>query len=179
MLAKIEKIDRFILLFTQNKIRLRKLNYLMKFITMLGDYGGVWLLISGGLLLSRKTRKVAILSFISLILCYLVNNIIIKNVVHRKRPFNQYEDIEELVKKPKDYSFPSGHTCGSFAAAGIYIRFLHGKIARFSILLASIIGYSRIYVGVHYPSDVVIGGMIGILGSQSIYYMYRFLSKKD
>lgn len=98
----------------------------------------------------------------ALILCLLIGNLFLKPVVARVRPFDINTAIDILIKKPLDFSFPSGHTMSSFAAATVLI-YMDKKIGAISLILATIIGFSRLYLYVHYPSDVVIGLLIGVL----------------
>ena len=108
----------------------------------------------------------------SLVVGLFVNNVIVKNAVARARPYDTYNDLITLIKKPRDTSFASGHTTASFAAAGILVRFLNRPLSAAVICYAVLVGYSRLYLGVHYPSDVICGCLIGISGSIAVYYFY-------
>ncbi len=108
----------------------------------------------------------------SITFCFLINNVIIKNLVARTRPFDLYDDIVVLISKPTDYSFASGHTTASFASVGILCRFLEKPWAALAVAYALLVAYSRLYLGVHYPSDVLCGMLIGLLGSMLVYWAY-------
>lgn len=84
-----------------------------------------------------------------------------KNAVARPRPFDTYTQIIPLITRPKDYSFPSGHTCASFAVALVCLRMLPGKWGILPVVLAGMIAFSRLYLGVHYPGDVLAGFLDG------------------
>lgn len=141
----------------------------MKLITILGDAGIVWLLIALILILKIKTRKCGILIIIALILGLIVGNILLKNIIARPRPFSVDKTINLLIQMPTDYSFPSGHTMASFEAA--VIIFLHNKKWGIPVLiLALLIGFSRMYLFVHYPSDVVFGAILGSLIAIIVFY---------
>ena len=119
-----------------------------------------------------KTRMIGIITLSSLALCLLVNNVCIKHIVARARPFDTYSDLYPLIKKPTDYSFASGHTTASFAAAGILARFIPRSLAIVSVVFAVTVAFSRLYLGVHYPTDVICGIMLGLSGSILTYYIY-------
>ena len=93
----------------------------------------------------------------------LITNVFLKNAVARIRPYDLYPVIELLVEKQTDFSFPSGHTCASFAAALVYLRMFPERKGWGFVILAVLIGFSRLYVGVHYPTDVLGGFFVGWL----------------
>lgn len=132
-----------------------------RLITSLGDGGFIWILLSALLLIRKDTRRTGILCVLALLGSLLINNIILKNMVARMRPFDRYEDLIPLVARPQDFSFPSGHTGSSFAAAVVMFLNLPRKWGIPAIILAVVIAFSRLYVGVHYPSDVLAGMVTG------------------
>ena len=75
----------------------------------------------------------------------------------------KFTDLQIIIPTPSEYSFPSGHTASSFAAASVFYRHLPKQLGIPSVVLAGIIGFSRLYVGVHYPTDVIAGVIMGIL----------------
>lgn len=165
MIDFITSIDREILYFIQESLRCEFLNKIFSFITSLGNGGFIWITISIILLIPKKTRKAGILSLCSLLLCYVANDLIIKKLVARERPFNQFSELIPLIKKPIDFSFPSGHSASSFASAGILFRYLDKRYGILAIVFAGAIAFSRLYVGVHFPSDVIAGITMGLLSS--------------
>ena len=122
---------------------------------------------------------------IALSLGFLCGNIAIKNIVARTRPYEYNSEIQLLVKKLSDYSFPSGHTLASFeAAVCIFIRYKKWGIA--ALILAFAIAFSRLYLYVHFPSDVLAGMVLGIIFAiigtlivNKIYKRKNTLSKKS
>lgn len=113
------------------------------------------------LILLPSTRNTGLrLGFIQLIVAGTVQ--IIKLVVSRVRPYNALANIIPL-KTARDYSFPSGHTAAAFSTVLTINALVPLIISVFGFALAALIGYSRIYIGVHYPSDVIIGGLIGFM----------------
>ena len=112
-----------------------------------------------------KTRKTGVTAALSLLSGFLITNLLIKNAVARPRPFDTYTQIIPLITRPKDYSFPSGHTCASFAVALVCLRMLPGKWGILPVVLAGMIAFSRLYLGVHYPGDVLAGFLVALLTS--------------
>ena len=153
-------------------------------ISFLADGGWLWILFAVLLLLKKRTRKTGLTITLALLLSMLVANIILKPVVARIRPFHVNPNIRLLIPAPSDYSFPSGHTQASFAAAtAMYCNIKYLGIA--ALLLAGLIGFSRLYLYVHYVSDVLAGALIGYgLGCLSnsligeLRYMYNAKKRK-
>ena len=171
MLEILQNLDGGFLLFLQNAVRNPILNTIMIFITSLGDEGMIWIAATIVLLIPKKTRKVGAMSAVALLGSLLINNYLLKNLVQRPRPFVTFKEIQILIPTPSEFSFPSGHTSSSFAAATVFYRFLPKKFGIPSLVLAGLIGFSRLYVGVHYPTDVLAGVIMGVLLS----YMAQFL----
>lgn len=169
MIEFITNIDKDILLFIQEFIRCDFLNKIMIFLTTLGNSGFIWIALGVILIAFKKSRKIGVLVLCTLILEFTINDLILKNLVERVRPFNQFSDIIPLVKKPTSFSFPSGHTASSFAAAGILFLYTKKKYGIPALILAILIGFSRLYVGVHFPTDVFVGCLVGCLSSYVVY----------
>jgi undecaprenyl-diphosphatase len=140
----------------------------MVFFSMIGNVGALWLILALSLALTKKYRRVGIDIFISVALCWLVSDLVLKLLVMRPRPFDEIPGLIVLVKGASSYSFPSGHACSSFAAAFVLMRHWGKKGALFYIV-AGLISVSRVWVGVHYPSDVLCGALLGTAGSYLFY----------
>lgn len=130
-------------------------------ITALGDKGFFWILAGLLLLCTKKYRKQGLLLLLSLFICFLTGNVFLKNFVARDRPCWLYQEIELLIKYPRDFSFPSGHTMTGMAGA-VCVYLTDKRLGSPAIILAVLIAFSRLYLFVHWPSDVLIGGLIGI-----------------
>ena len=178
MLETLLNLDGRFLLFLQENVRNPILNTIMIFITSLGDGGFIWIAATIALLIPKKTRKVGAMSAVALLGSLLINNHLIKNLVQRPRPFVTFTDIKILIPTPSEFSFPSGHTSSSFAAASVFYRFLPKKAGIPAIVLAGLIGFSRLYVGVHYPTDVIAGMMMGIMLSYMAWFLVEFCAGK-
>lgn len=159
----ITNIDISILLHIQESIRIPWLTPIIVFITSLGNAGIFWVVLSFALLIPKKTRRAGCISFLALFASLLINNLLLKNLVGRIRPYDACSALLPLVTKPTDYSFPSGHTGSSFASACVLYRHLPKKAGIPALILALFISLSRLYVGVHYPSDVLAGILTGIV----------------
>ena len=131
-------------------------------ITLLGNAGIVWIVACIIMLCIKKYRKWGVLFMISLVFCFLFGNIFLKNVIARERPCWVNTDIVLLIANPTDYSFPSGHSMHSFVGA-LSIWFANKKWGIAAFILAGLIAFSRMYLFVHYPSDVVAGIAIGLI----------------
>ena len=159
-----------IILWIQENLRVGFLTPVMQGITTLGDGGVFWIILSILLLLFKKTRKVGICCALGLIFDLLVVNIAIKPLVARVRPYEVLKEITILTHQPGDHSFPSGHSAGSFACAWAFFRAYKKKWGIPALVLASLIAISRLYVGVHYPTDVIGGIVIGIIVGELGYH---------
>ena len=137
------------MMFLQNSIRGPLQNKVMWCITSLENAGFLSIAACLALLLQ------------SMILEFLVVNLLLKNWVARVRPYHLLEDLILLVQEPADYSFPSGHTGAAFAVASVMFLGMPHSIGVPALIVASLIGFSRIYLGVHFPTDVLGGVVIG------------------
>ena len=143
------------------------LDFLMPWITLLGDAGIFWMICAGVLLFTKKYRRIGIGMAIAMAMGLLVCNIILKPAVGRIRPYDfQLEhygrEIQLLIEKQHDFSFPSGHTIASFEACTV-ILLGSKKLGIPATLLAILIAFSRLYLYVHYPTDVIVSIILGIL----------------
>lgn len=139
------------------------LDTFMKSITKLGDAGIVWIVLTIILLLIPKTRKAGVYMALALIVDLILCNVILKPIVARTRPYNINKKIKLLVPPLKDYSFPSGHTAASFASVSALYFAGRKKMAAWALILSIFIAFSRLYLYVHYPTDVLGGLIIGLL----------------
>lgn len=170
-------IDNTILDYIQSYIRCDFLDVIMPFITRLGDGGILWIAGSLILLIYPKTRKVGFAALLGLAFEVLCCNFIIKPFVARPRPCDVNTTIQLLISKPTDFSFPSGHTGASFAAVSS-LYFSKNRLWIPSLILAVLIGFSRLYLYVHYPSDVLAGALTGIMTGWLGYALAGFLGSK-
>lgn len=150
------------------------LDKIMVFITRLGDAGIIWIVLSIVLLLIPKTRKSGAVMVAALVVDVLLCNIVLKNLVARTRPYDVNTGVHLLVAKLHDYSFPSGHTAASFASVTALYLAGEKKLWKFALVLACLIAISRLYLYVHYPTDVLGGILFGVISG---YLGYRKVLK--
>ncbi|GIW64677.1 MAG: phosphatase PAP2 family protein [Patescibacteria group bacterium] len=118
--------------------------------------------------ISKNDKKFIVIFTLTIFLSFLTSEVILKNIFQRPRPFSQIKNLKLKIKNyPSDFSFPSGHATIAFATATT-LSFFDKKRKWFYYFLASLIAYSRLYLGVHYFFDVVIGGIIGTMISRII-----------
>lgn len=179
MFEVIQSIDASVLLWIQDVLRLPILNSFFLFFTHMGDSGFLWILISAALIFFPKTRKIGLAALAAMLLGLVFTNLTIKGLVARPRPYETVLGALPLLIESDPFSFPSGHTCAAFAASGVWLRGARRKwVGALGLLAAALMGFSRMYVGVHYLSDVLAGMVIGVLCSQAAWYLGERLSAR-
>ncbi|MEG2000955.1 MAG: phosphatase PAP2 family protein [Evtepia sp.] len=168
-------IDTGILNFIYSRTRNALFDILMPFISRMGNGGAVWVLSALLLLFMPNYSKCGLAMAISLILCVVIGNLTLKPLFARTRPCDLNPAITLLIRRPTDYSFPSGHTMSSFAAATILLL-SHKELGMLAMILASLIAFSRLYLYVHHPSDILVGALIGIAIARVVMPMMPFVS---
>ena len=147
------------------------LDMLMPLVSGLGDAGFIWIAAGIALLCTRRYRKVGVALLLALAVGVLVGNVALKNIIARPRPCWLQPEMLVLAENPADYSFPSGHTLSSVIAATVLIRG-EKRFAWCAAPLAALIAFSRLYLFVHFPSDIlggaVLGGAIGWLSFEAV-----------
>lgn len=153
----------------------------MTFVTGLGNAGAVWILLAAVLLIIPKTRKSGAVLAVALCVDVVLCNGILKNLFGRIRPCDINTSIQLLVPRPDDFSFPSGHTAASFAAVTALMMAGERKLWKPALGLAVLIAFSRLYLYVHYPTDIlggiIAGGAAGVLGCLAVERLEEW--KKD
>jgi len=134
----------------------------MVMITMLGNAGWVWIVLSIVMIAVKKTRKCGLQMMLALILMLVIGNIFLKQIFARERPCIIDSTVALLIPIPIGYSFPSGHSFSS-AAASITLFLYYKKAGICAMVLAALIAFSRMYLFVHFPSDVIGGILLGML----------------
>ena len=139
----------------------------MPFITKFGDHGTFWMIVAAILFIIPKTRKTGLGMAIAMMIGLLVCNVTLKPLVGRIRPYDlQLQEfgitIQLLGERMHDFSFPSGHTIASFEAAVVLLK-NSKKMGIPAMILAILISFSRLYLYVHYPTDVIVSVILGTL----------------
>lgn len=143
------------------------LDAVMPFITYLGSGGAVWIALTVIMLISGKYRKAGAAMAVALILSLIVCNGILKPFANRIRPY-ELVSAKLLIAPPMGASFPSGHASAAFAAAMTLVLSRH-RLAAAAVVMAALIAFSRLYLYVHYPSDVLAGAALGTLLAMAAY----------
>ena len=161
--------DFGILDFIQSNMRNDFFDAVMPFITRLGDAGMIWIIGTLILLAIPKTRKAGIAAAVSLLLEVICCNLLLKPLIGRVRPFAFRPDLLLLVPPPGDASFPSGHTAAAFAVV-FALRASGSPLWRPGLVLAAVTAFSRLYLYVHWPTDILggilLGAAVGWAGAQ-------------
>ena len=162
-MTELMNLDGNILLWIQDNLRNDILTPIFKVITTLGDKGIFWIAVAVLLLILRKWKLGGSVS-IALILMLIINNMVLKELIDRTRPYEVVEGLVSVIGPVHNSpSFPSGHTAGSFAAATVLFLKAPKRYGVPALILAVLIGFSRLYLGVHYPTDVLGGMVVGII----------------
>ncbi len=170
----LQQLDEQGLLWIQQFLRVEVLNPVVKGFTTLGNVGLIWIVLSLLLLWKPSTRKAGITSLCAMILGLLVTNLCLKHLFMRPRPYEVMELLVPLVTSSDPNSFPSGHTCAAFAAGIAWAKTMPKRWMRIvAVVQAVLMGFSRLYVGVHYPSDVIAGALIGSVCGIVAYYLIQ------
>ena len=172
--------DAGVLLWIQENLRTDVLTVVMKAVSFFGNYGIGMIVIAVIFIFPKRTRQTGVNIGLALGLGAFFVNLIIKPLVMRPRPYVTLEKLVPLMKEMKDpHSFPSGHTQAAFALAVSMCLVLRKKIVSIlALAFAVIMGFSRLYVGAHYPSDVIAGALIGTAAAFAAYGILRFIEKK-
>ncbi len=165
-----------ILDFIRNNLSSPFADGLMRAISFLGNAGWIWILTAVCLMLFRKTRRIGVTVACAMIFSLLICNLTLKPLVARVRPYDLKQGISLIISPPTDHSFPSGHTSISFAAA-IAIFSQNKKWGVAAIFLALLIAFSRLYLYVHFPTDILGGIIIGSLCGVLAYFSVKVIKK--
>lgn len=159
MLLSFSNMDINILLFIQNHIRMAAMTPVWHMITLFGEMGIFWIAIGIFLSMRKETRTTGFMVLLAIAIDIFLANGILKHLAGRARPFAMHPDLIPLIPRPSDFSFPSGHTAVSFAASIVLLFRTRPRYGVPAVILAFLIAFSRLYLGVHYPTDVL-GGMV-------------------
>jgi undecaprenyl-diphosphatase len=174
--------DTAILNFIHENFSCKFLDAVMPVITALGNGGIIWIIAAVVMIFFKKTRKAGFMIGASLLVGLIFGNLVLKNFFARIRPFDlEGAAVSELlIKAPTDFSFPSGHTLAAFEASAVLMKF-DKRMGIPALVLAVLIAFSRLYLYVHFPSDVLAGAVLGVLfafiGSAFVDAAYEAIEK--
>lgn len=166
-----------ILYFIQNNIRTSFFDAFFSKITLLGELAICWFAWAIVLLFFKKYRKNAVVLMIGILIGALIGNLILKHAVARPRPCWIDGSASLLIENPSDFSFPSGHTLSSVIAA-VILTLTDKRFGYFAVPLALIQSFSRLYLFVHFPTDIFAGLILGLLIGFATYILSNYILKK-
>ena len=167
--------DFSVLYWIQENLRSAFLDNVMVPFTSVFNGGIFWLALCALLLIFRKTRSTGIVVLSAMAVAYLAGEVGIKNIICRLRPCVVDSSVPLALEIPASYSFPSGHTASSFAAATAIFS-INKKRGAGALCLAALVGFSRLYLFVHFPTDVLCGMLLGVLSGVFAAFIFRKFS---
>ena len=177
MVNFIQNLDWAILNWIAETFQCQFLDSFMPIFTAICNHGEIWILIGLILLLPKKYRIYGIILLIGLLMSLLICNMGLKHLVMRPRPSWLNPEYILLIANPTDYSFPSGHTTSSFVAATI-LTLTNRKFGYWAIPLAILLAFSRLYLYVHFPSDILAGVIIGTAIGLVTFFVMRKIFRR-
>lgn len=173
----IQRID-WILLEVVAKLHHPILDVIMQGVTFLGNGGVFWILLGVILLFFKRTRKCAWTMALALFLLLIFGNGLLKPIIDRQRPFEIMTQIPLLIAPPADGGFPSGHTYIGIAAAVVLWK-ENRVVGLLSMILAGLIAFSRLYLMVHFPSDILGGIALGVACAMAAIWIVAGIEKRQ
>ncbi|KOF57197.1 phosphatase [Clostridium sp. DMHC 10] len=172
ILRRINIFDNYVLFAIKKYMQNKYLDRLMPIVTGMGNLGVIWIMMAVALILDKPYRLIGNIVILTLIISTIVGEGVVKHIVRRVRPCNHENNVSLLISKPISYSFPSGHTLSSFAVAEVLSMYF-SQYKLIFIGIAFLIALSRLYLYVHYPTDVIAGIIIGIFCSKLIFIILQ------
>lgn len=166
--------DIALLLQIQDVVRNDLLSALLIPVSRAGDMGICWITLCVFLLVFSRTRRGGAITLCGLAVEYVVCDLVLKRLIMRPRPYLVVQGLVCLVPPESSTSFPSGHSASSFVCAYLLTR-CFGNKGSAAYILASLIALSRVYVGVHYFSDVLAGMVLGTVLGAAVWAVADYL----
>lgn len=157
-----------------NNIQNTALNYFMFLVSLLGELAIIWFFFGALILYKNKKdgKKIFILMTLAIALTVIINHAVISYFIFRERPYLALSEVYQLGKQWTDSSFPSGHVSSAMAATVVLGRY-YKKYLLYMIIFVLLTMLSRIFLGMHYPSDVLAGVLVGLFSGYSVLYLYK------
>ncbi len=152
------------------------LDAVMAFLSNIGNAGILWIALSVILMIPKKSRTTGFQMMLSIIITFVIGNLILKNVIMRARPCQIDETVALLVAIPSDYSFPSGHSMNGFTAA-VALFYNNKKLGTPALILAALIAFSRLFNFVHFPTDAFFGIILGSVVAIAVCTVWKKVAK--
>lgn len=170
--------DGELLLRLQELTQSKALDFFFIRFTALGDFGIIWILTGLVLLFFKQTRRSGVLMLVSLLLTHLLNNLFLKELINRPRPYESLMGVRHLIAEHHESSFPSGHASTAFGSGFVLVLREKNFLRPTALVLAVLLAFSRLYVGMHYPLDVLVGSAVGILMASLLVYGDRLIQSQ-
>lgn len=174
MFTRIQSLDNRVLK-NISRIHSPAMNVIMKTASRSANVGIIWWLICLPFLIRSDWRNTGFNFVIALVVSHVMGEGLIKHLVKRVRPCHGLDDDEQIITKPRFYSFPSGHSAASFAMVGVSLLRCRLIVFLPILLLASLISFSRLYLRVHYLTDVIAGALLGFTCGVGSVLVFRAL----
>lgn len=171
-MSRLIDIDAKLLVKTQQTFKNKYLDKFFTIYTHTGDLGAIWGVVGLVLFVIQETRETAVVMMLSLVATWLFNTVFLKRFLKRTRPYEMVEGVRLLINPQRDTSFPSGHAASSLACAVVIIVMYGGALGWLALGAALLMAFSRVYVGVHYPLDVLVGSIVGTLVAFLVVWVY-------
>lgn len=169
--------------FIQNHFSCAALDFIMPIVSMFADGGVFWIAVAILMLCFKRTRKTGIKMGMALLMGLLVCNVTLKPLIGRIRPYDVNTNVVLLVDRLSDYSFPSGHTLASFEAAVTLMICERRRFGYPALVIAVAVALSRMYLYVHYPTDVLMSVLLGsafaVISCKVVELLYKKYAKAD
>lgn len=179
MMEKLTETELHLLDLIQQNLRCGFLDAVMPYVTFCGNMGIIWFAAALVLSVYPKYRRCSITMLVGLVNGVVIGNLLLKNIVRRDRPCWINENADMLIRIPKDYSFPSGHTMCCFAAAAV-LCYYDKRLGIPAFLVAGLIAFSRMYLYVHFPTDILGGVIVGLgAAAVTVYIMEKFVYRSN
>ena len=173
MIEAIASWDAQVMLFVQEHLRVEAFDPIVRFITALGNAGIFWIILGLALFIYKPTRRDSAFCLPTLAIATIINNLILKRIIMRVRPYDVIEGLTIIIERENSWSFPSGHACSSFTMAAALFFAFRGRGGGWAYIPAVLIAASRVYVGVHYPTDIIAAAAVGTTVAVICYFQYQ------
>ena len=162
-----------------NHYHFAAMNYFMFLVSLLGELAIIWFFFGALILYKNKNegKKILVLMTLAIVLTVLINHAVIVQFVFRDRPYLALKDVSQLGKQWTDSSFPSGHVSSAVAATVVLGQY-YKKYLPYMIAFVLLTMISRVYLGMHYPLDVLVGVLVGLFSGYSVIYLHKIFFAK-
>ena len=171
-----QQLELGILEWIQSNLRCGVLDALMPALSWTCNHGEIWIVLAAVLLAVKRYRRQGLAVGCALVTDLVLCNLILKPLVNRVRPFAVHP-VELLIPPPADASFPSGHTAASFAAV-LALKASGSPLWKPAAAVAAVMAFSRLYLFVHWPSDVLGGVIVGAAAGYMGAWLARSITRR-